>query len=565
MAALRSRQATRTAEDMRALDLAAALASQGAATAHEIDALGIPPAASAGTLIQVLRQAAIVSDGAIAQAFAEITGLPLARDDEWPAGGVPGGLSLAFLRANKVLPLALTSSGLTVAIADPTDTYALRAVRLATDQPVDFKLATHHDIERALERLVASGASEASPEAPSTAARIADEVQHLRDLALGTPVVTLLDQLLKDAVTARATDIHIEPYQDRISVRLRIDGVLREVRGPPASMSRAIVSRVKLLAGLDISERRVPLDGRSKIVVDQRELDVRVATMPVVHGESVAIRLLDNVRRKLDLARLGFGEAHRERLTRHLNAPHGLLIVTGPTGSGKTTTLAAGLALLNSRERKIMTLEDPIEYELEGINQTQVRPGIGLTFASALRSMLRHDPDVIMVGEMRDSETALIGVQAALTGHLVLTTLHTNSAAGAFARLLDLKVDAYLLASSVRCVVGQRLVRMLCPSCRTPGGTTDLAMRNASGVEPEWSAVGCARCSGTGYVERIAIAEVLDVTEGIRELIKPGVSTAAIEARARADGFLSMLDDGRTKCRQGLTTITEVRRATVEG
>ena len=344
--------------------------------------------------------------------------------------------------------------------------------------------------------------------------------------------------------------------------------MLREVKSPPMHLARAISSRVKILSGLNIAERRLPQDGRARINVFDQQYDLRVATMPTIHGESVAIRLLDNVRRALDLSDLGFCPRDEEVLSKHLAAPHGLAIVTGPTGSGKTTTLATALTLLNQSHRKILTIEDPIEYELEGVNQSQVKPGIGLTFAAAMRAFLRHDPDVIMVGEMRDGETAGIGIHAALTGHLVLTTLHTNSAAGAIVRLLDMGVDAYLLASCLRCVIGQRLVRLLCTHCREPyEGKLELPLpRNQQASEwthaPSrfWRAVGCNRCYGTGYSDRIAIAEVLDVDETLRELLRPGVSAQEIEDLACRNGMSKMVIDGLHKCQQGLTTQEEVQR-----
>ena len=529
---------------------------------QELSALAPEMLGDASQLAAGLRKSGLVPSATIAQALAACYGVPLVQPGDWPRAAVGAdSLSAAFLRANKVLPLSQSLAGVVVAIADPGDHFAVSAVRLATGRPVIVKVATPEDIDAAIERRIQLQETPADP-ARATVAGDAetDDVAHLRDLALGTPVVRQLNQLIEDAVAARATDIHIEPYDGRHSIRIRVDGMLREVRGPPASMNKAIVSRIKLLAGLDIAERRVPQDGRSRVRVDQRHLDLRVATMPTIHGEAVAIRILDNVRRTLDLARLGFSDTQRASLQRHLAAPYGLIIVTGPTGSGKTTTLAAALTILNNSKRKILTIEDPIEYELDGINQTQARPAVGLDFASALRSFLRHDPDVIMVGEMRDSETALIAVQAALTGHVVLTTLHTNSAAGAIPRLLDLGVDAYLLASSLRCVVGQRLVRLLCPACKVYGDGRDPDGKNSK----IWQAVGCDRCYDTGYSDRIPISEVFEVDEAVRRAIKPGVSSVDLEAIARTSGFETMSADGMAKCARGLTTLEEVRRVTLE-
>lgn len=391
-------------------------------------------------------------------------------------------------------------------------------------------------------------------------------------MALGAPVVRFVNQLIQDAVHSRATDIHIEPFEGRVAVRMRVDGMLRDVSPPPANMGRAISSRIKILSGLNIAERRIPQDGRARIRVNQHRLDLRVATMPTVHGEAVSIRLLDNVRRSLSFPALGFNQSDQSLILKHLAAPYGLILVTGPTGSGKTTTLATALAILNEGHRKILTVEDPIEYEIDGVNQTQVKPAIGLTFATALRSFLRHDPDVMMVGEMRDSETASIGIHAALTGHLVLSTLHTNTAAGAIPRLLDMGIDAYLLASSLRCVIAQRLVRVLCTHCkRQEDSEPDLALFRRMGRDPseagarmQWKKVGCDRCFGTGYSDRIVISEVLDVDDEIRHLIRPDANPNEIEAAACRKGMTPMVCDGFSKSQQGLTTPDEVRRVALD-
>jgi general secretion pathway protein E len=351
---------------------------------------------------------------------------------------------------------------------------------------------------------------------------------------------------------------------------LRIDGMLTESRTVPAHLARAVVSRVKILSGLDIAERRLPQDGRARIKVDARTLDLRVATMPTIHGEAVAIRLLENLQRVLDLSKLGFPEDEEAILRRHLAAPHGLMLVTGPTGSGKTTTLAAALTLLNEPHRKILTVEDPIEYQIEGINQTQVKPDIGMSFASALRHLLRHDPDVIMVGEMRDTETAQIAVHAALTGHLVLSTLHTNSAAGAVTRLLDMGVDGYLLASCLSCVIGQRLVRVLCRSCREAAvEPLDFPpeLLERAGLQREaahWRAHGCDRCGGTGFLGRTCIVEVLQINDELRRLMRRDIMAGQVEEAAVRAGMSTMALDGLHKVRAGITTPDEVRRVTIE-
>jgi general secretion pathway protein E len=455
---------------------------------------------------------------------------------------------------------------------DPSDAHAINAVRLALQRPIIPRVAAAEDIQTAIERSARNRDEPNVWQEPLRAEATGDDLEHLRDMALGAPVVRFVNQMIQDAMHARATDIHIEPFDGRMAVRMRVDGMLREIAPPPAQMAKAIVSRVKILSGLNIAERRLPQDGRARIRVNDQRLDLRVATMPTIYGEAVAIRLLDNVRRVLDFNALGFSRRDEDVIRRHLSAPYGLILVTGPTGSGKTTTLATALSLLNQSHRKILSIEDPIEYEIDGVNQTQAKPSIGLTFANALRSFLRHDPDVLMVGEMRDTETASIGIHAALTGHLVLSTLHTNTASGAIPRLLDMGIDAFLLASSLRCVIGQRLVRVLCPHCKQPGPVGDeLAMftrRKAAlnGDAPTrlWHAVGCERCSGTGYNDRIVISEVLDVDDDIRNLIQPNARTATIEEAACRKGMVTMVADGLKKCQDGLTTAEEIRRVVLD-
>ena len=385
-------------------------------------------------------------------------------------------------------------------------------------------------------------------------------------------MIRIVNQLFVDALHTRATDIHIEPSRNRLIVRLRIDGMLREIRSPPIDLARAIVSRIKIISGLDIAERRLPQDGRARVRIDGRQLDLRIATVPTVNGESVAIRLLENAQRALDLKQLGFDEDGQATIRRHIAASYGLVLVTGPTGSGKTTTLAAALNILNEPKRKILTIEDPVEYQIDGINQIHVKPEIGVTFAHMLRSFLRNDPDVIMVGELRDTETARIAVQAALTGHLVMSTLHTNSAAGAITRLLDMGVESFMLASCLRCVIGQRLVRQLCPTCRQqveepialPAEILQQAGIEAGKPTLHWRAVGCDRCFNTGFAGRTGIVELLQLDESIQRLVRPGVTTTEIAAAGLRGGLVAMAVDGVRKCLAGITTPDEVRRVALE-
>jgi len=525
------------------------------------------------TIYAALRKSSSMQASVLVRAISDYHSVPIVEGDQWLTDLSPfANLSPAFLRENRVFPMGEDEEGILLAMEDPSDTFAINAVRLALERPIIPRVAAADDIQNAIERSARNREEPDLWEQTAKSEASGDDLEHLRDMALGAPVVRYVNQMIQDAVHTRATDIHVELFDGRMSVRTRVDGMLREITPPPVQMAKAIVSRIKILSGLNIAERRLPQDGRARIRVNDRRLDLRVATMPTIYGEAVAIRLLDNVRRVLEFSALGFGPRDEQILRRHLSAPYGLILVTGPTGSGKTTTLATALSLLNQSHRKILTIEDPIEYEIDGINQTQARPAIGLTFAHALRSFLRHDPDVLMVGEMRDEETASIGIHAALTGHLVLSTLHTNTAAGAIPRLLDMGIDAFLLASSLRCVVGQRLVRVLCPHCKKPGPVGDeLELFNRrkialNGEAPTqlWYAVGCDRCSGAGYSDRIVITEALDVDDEIRELITPDARTATIEKAACRKGMTTMAADGLRKCRDGLTTTEEVRRVVLD-
>jgi general secretion pathway protein E len=475
-------------------------------------------------------------------------------------------LSARFLREGHLFPYRDSSGNLMLAIARPTDAETVKAVEIALHQLVTITIATAEDIDAALGTCLEPERPSAA--APGEAAASEDNLDDLRDLAGGAPVVRAVDDLLRLAVEQRATDLHIEPFGGALQARLRIDGLLKAVPAPPMSMARGLLSRLKIMAGLNITERRLPQDGRARLVVGGNEIDLRVATMPTMHGESAVVRLLRKGSSFVALDQIGLPKRDEEILRRTLQAPFGMIIVTGPTGSGKTTTLAASLALINEPTRKILTIEDPVEYQIPGINQTQVHPGIGLTFASALRSFLRQDPDVIMVGEMRDAETAHIGVHASLTGHLVLTTLHTNTAAGAVTRLIDMGVESFLLASSVRAIVGQRLVRILCEHCKQPHRVTagELAQDHryaALGFEvgdivqhPK----GCDWCAFTGFRGRQGVFEVMEVSPLLRRAIGPKTDASDLEQVALKEGMTTMTDDGVAKTRAGLTTIDEVFR-----
>ncbi len=534
---------------------------------------GLPPAHGSGhTNYRALLEKSALEPAAFADAVAAFHGLPRTSLTEMRAASILiDQFSVRFLRECAVLPYRLEGEELYLAVADPSDAAVLSTVELTLGRPCIRKIAAFDEIEMILRE--AAGREGAGGSDDETAAAAAprgedDDIDSLRDMASGAPVVRMVNELLERAVEVRATDIHIEPFRGQLQIRLRVDGLLRALPSPPPEVARAMVSRVKIMASLNIAERRLPQDGRARARVGSLDLDLRVATMPTAHGESAVMRILERNQRLLDFTRLGFGDRDRSVIERHLESPHGLIIVTGPTGSGKTTTLASALARLNSPMRKILTIEDPIEYEIRGVNQTQVKPGIGLTFATALRSFLRQDPDVIMVGEMRDGETAKIGVQASLTGHLVLTTLHTNTAAASITRLIDMGVEPFLLASTMRCVVGQRLVRTLCPDCRRMAPLrADVISR-----DPRYSAVGlkagdlvgesvgCDRCAGTGFRGRLGVFEIIEVTERLGHLIGTGADDATIEREARADGMTTMIEDGVAKGRAGLTSVEEILR-----
>ena len=509
-----------------------------------------------------------LTPSAFADELAAFCGCRRVQRGDLAASQFAGGeLSSRFLREGRLFPYQDASGNLTLAIARPTDGETVRAVEIALDRPVTIAVATAEEIDTALGTALLEPERPSAP-APGEATVSEDNLDDLRDLAGGAPVVRAVDDLLRLAVEQRATDLHIEPFAGVLQARLRIDGLLKAVPAPPMSMAKGVLSRLKIMAGLNITERRIPQDGRARLVVGGAEIDLRVATMPTMHGESAVVRLLRKGSNLVAIDQIGLSARDEAILRRTLQAPFGMIIVTGPTGSGKTTTLAASLALINEPLRKILTIEDPVEYQIPGINQTQVHPAIGLTFASALRSFLRQDPDVIMVGEMRDAETAHIGVHASLTGHLVLTTLHTNTAAGAITRLIDMEIESFLLASSVRVIVGQRLVRILCEHCKQPHRITAADLTQEQRYAALGFAVGdlvhnpkgCDWCAFTGFRGRKGVFEVMEITPRLRRAIGPKTDASELEQVARAEGMTTMTEDGVAKCRAGLTTIDEVFR-----
>uniref|UniRef100_B0T702 General secretory pathway protein E n=1 Tax=Caulobacter sp. (strain K31) TaxID=366602 RepID=B0T702_CAUSK len=518
----------------------------------------------------VLTRLGLVTERALADALAKATGLSQVDGDDFPASAVGGErVSPRFLRETKAIPLALDDEALRVALIDPLDDYVIAALSYAFERPVKPAVARAGDLDAALDRLYGP-----ATDAVAEAADEADEadLDRLKDLASDAPVVRAVNALISRAAELRASDIHAEPTEDGLKVRFRIDGVLVDQEILPHQVKAAFVSRVKVLANLNIAERRLPQDGRMRLAVRGQEIDLRVATAPTLHGESVVLRLLDRSNLSLDFDALGFDDTILPSFQDVLARPHGIVLVTGPTGSGKTTTLYAALASLNSPTRKILTIEDPIEYRLAGVNQTQVSPQIGLTFATALRSFLRQDPDVMMVGEIRDLETAQVAVQSALTGHTILSTLHTNSAAAAVTRLIDMGMEPFLISSTVNAVLAQRLVRRLCRSCRTShvADARELSVLEAQagerGRDPIrlWSAPGCADCGHAGFKGRLAILELLPVDDRIARLVLARAEAREIERAAVAAGMRTMLQDGMAKAMAGLTTIDEVLRVTRE-
>ena len=527
---------------------------------------------------RLLLDLGFISEDDLMGLLSEHLGVPIIGRKEFPTVPVPlQGVNPQFLRHAKILPLEIMDGTLAVAMADPADLYSLQGLEVATGLSVKPRLGREKEILAALDGYDA--ATNQSEESEGTFAYIGDDeedVNHLRDLASEAPVIRLVNLLINRAVEQRASDIHIEPFENELKIRYRIDGVLHDMESPPRRQQAAIVSRVKIMAKLNIAERRLPQDGRIKLRTMGKEIDLRVSTLPTLYGESVVLRILDRSSIVLDLEQLGFPADTLAELERLIVRPYGMILVTGPTGSGKTTTLYGALEKINSPDKKIITIEDPVEYQVTGVNQIHVKPQIGLTFANGLRSIVRQDPDVIMVGEIRDPETAEIAVQAALTGHLVFSTLHTNDAAGAVSRLLEMGVEDYLLASSLLGVLAQRLVRQVCRRCRVEvphgeallgaGDMTRAAAERFSHVAvngaPIYRAAGCEECSGTGYRGRSGIYELLLMNESIRELILKHASADVIKAAAVANGMRTLRDDGWLKVREGTTTVAEVVRVT---
>ena len=543
------------------------LVGQGKLSARDLERATAAGDSAGGALGSVLVQLGLVSEVDVAQAQATLLGIRFVSADDFPdmAPEVPG-LHADFLRAHKILPIQCDEVGLSVAMVEPQDAFIVKALELATGLKIQTSIATESDIVRAL--AAGDPGADDTDSAAMSETDAGDFVEHLKDIASEAPVIRLVNQIIGRVIDLRASDIHLEPFDDGLHVRYRVDGAIYVSEVVSPQLSAAVNSRVKLMAHLDIAERRLPQDGRIKTRVKGRELDLRVSTIPTVHGESVVMRVLDRSSVRYSLEAMGFNLDNLEKFNQLLARPHGILLITGPTGSGKTTTLYTALSKLDANAHKIITVEEPVEYQLEGINQIQVHQQIGLTFASALRSILRQDPDVIMIGEMRDGETAQIAVQSALTGHLVLSTLHTNTAAGAIVRLQDMGIEPYLITSSVNGVLSQRLVRRLCEHCKQPYQPAPSLLASSGlqrmGLSPShlYKAVGCGQCRQSGYLGRCGIHELLVIDDGIRRGILNGLDAASLHTQAIGAGMHTLYEDGLRKVAAGITSLEELLQVT---
>ena len=519
----------------------------------------------------------LVSEVVLLETLSESLDIPFVSLKDFPQQTIVlEDLSEKFMRQYKFVPLSLNENVLTIALSDPYDIYACDAVKMATNYEVKINLAREEEILDAVGKIFNTDTTSMGRIVEDIGKNGKDDlsiddegdVDHLKDLASEAPVIRLVNLLITRAIEMRASDIHLEPFEGDFKVRYRIDGVLHDMEAPPRRLQAAVISRLKIMAKLNIAERRLPQDGRIKLRVLGKEIDFRVSTLPTMFGESVVLRILDRESVVLDLEKLGFPDYDLIKFRDLINRPYGIILVTGPTGSGKTTTLYAALGEINSPEKKIITVEDPIEYQLGGVNQVQVKAGIGLSFANILRSILRQDPDVIMIGEIRDAETAEIAIHSALTGHLVFSTLHTNDAAGAVTRLLEMGMENYLISSSLLGIMAQRLVRVICPDCKE-AYTPEMGVMEEMGVSqsevkenPIFKGAGCEKCSNTGFLGRKGIYELLLMNDDIRELILEKAPSNVIKEKGRSQGMQTLREAGWHKVKEGISTISEVLRVT---
>ncbi|MFB3884245.1 MAG: type II secretion system ATPase GspE [Thermodesulfobacteriota bacterium] len=558
--------------------MASYLIEKGLLQKEDLDKI-LPPGQPAGALSleEKLIQSGLMGEEQFRKVVEEFYGVPFfAVKDLPPEPVLVNSLSVDFMKESKFIPVRFAENELTIAMSHPLDFYTIDAIRVATGHQVRVVYAMEEGILWAIDQYYGSGNTsmekiiedlDAVPEY-----RVEDEenIDHLRDMASEGPVIRLVNLIISKAIETRASDIHFEPFEDQFRVRYRIDGVLHDVESPPKRLQAAIASRVKIMAKLNIAERRLPQDGRIMLRVKGKEIDFRVSSVPTIYGESIVLRILDKSSIVLDIEKLGFPHDTLTGFNDLIQRPHGIILVTGPTGSGKTTTLYCALEKINAPDKKIITIEDPVEYQLKGINQIQVKPAIGLSFANALRSIVRQDPDVILIGEVRDAETAEIAIHSALTGHLVLSTLHTNDAPSAVTRLIDMGMEDFLLSSTLIGILAQRLVRVTCPHCQVPyiPDPAILKEMDLHGREPDHSKIvgvkGCEHCAQTGYWGRAGIFEFLKVTEEIQKLILGKKDANIIKEEARKQGMRTLREDGWLKVKQGMTTVSEVLRVTQE-
>ncbi len=524
---------------------------------------------------EILVNLSFVSEDDLLSALSSQFGLKHLRFSEFPKSVDPGNYpTVKFMKQYKFVPIGLEGDVMKIAMSDPLNEYVMDALESFTDNEIDIYLSSENDIMEAIEQYFGGNVQMTSimegmreEEGESDGIELQEDVHHLRDMAFEAPIVKLVNMIITRAVEGRTSDIHIEPFENNVKVRYRIDGALSEVESLPKRIQSAVISRIKIMSRLNIAERRLPQDGRIKLRVSGRDIDLRVSSIPTIYGESIVMRILDRGSTLVVLDHLGFPEETIKRYKELITTPYGMLLVTGPTGSGKTTTLYAALSEINSDDKKIITVEDPIEYQISGINQIQVKPKIGLSFANGLRHIVRQDPDIIMVGEIRDVETAEISIHSALTGHLVFSTLHTNDAPGAVTRLLDMGMEGFLVSSSLIGVLAQRLVRMICPKCKEPyePGQKIVDKLELAGNITTYHGAGCEYCRNTGYRGRTGIFELMIVNSEIRQLILERASSDVIRKMAVSQGMQLLRESGLEKVGQGITTIEEVLRVAQEG
>ena len=527
------------------------------------------------SLVPLLVRLGLASERDVAKSLSELMELDVVKEKDYPESvAIETEFPIRFMRENLFVPIAEDADKINLIMVYPSDEFTVKSIKMASQKDLHIQIGLPSEVENAIEKLFGAGRSAMGQIVEGLTDESSgdeEDVDHLRDLASEAPVIRLVNIIMQRAVEARASDIHVEPFENRLKVRYRIDGVLQEVESPPARSTAAVISRIKIMAKLNIAERRLPQDGRIMLRVQGKELDLRVSTVPTSYGESVVMRILDRENIVFDFHQLGFTDRLLDPFKKALELPHGIMLVTGPTGSGKTTTLYTALGQLNTEERKIITVEDPVEYQLTGINQIQVQSSIGLDFTSALRAIVRQDPDVIMIGEMRDLETAKIAIQSALTGHLVLSTIHTNDASGGVTRLLDMGVEDYLLTSTVNGILAQRLVRklntetsqreVLANDVVRSMGLDKLDKRDEYAFyKPVPSPTNL-----TGYSGRMSILEFLEMSDPIRRLIMKHATAGEIQKRACQEGMTTIYEDGLIKCLDGKTSYEEVLRVSQDG